>query len=539
MKLLAIFGIFLTLIALARAVDVIVVTNQNYPDSAVASVIAKKYGMAIVVIDGLNISEEEINTIKSYNPENIYIIGGPAVISEEVENALRQSFPNASIKRIFGMTKFGTSCEVAKLFNQSFEAIVVVDKGDYPPERGYYKRVVFASKLAQIKGVPILITPEGNLSFEVEETLRKLGVKRVLLIGKDDNVANQLKELGIEVINYKDEDLEKEVEKESKNKKVPLIIVCLRNATDSNAANLIAGHVLFVRNESEVNITLVKEFERVFVLGYPECSNKIADYLISQGIKVEVVSGKKANEVSNKIMEKIKDEIEKEWKEFVEERRKIIVKEKAEEEIENAKKLLFKAILYFENCSKEIDIEELNDTLSEAEKAFNSGNYTKAFELALHVSSKIRSYFWKCRGEIDIDEVFERERVAFRDFFKNWIRRIRGCEIEIYGKRVENISEEDIRKIDVDEIEIVCRKKEILGKKLPLPVRKIIEKNYREVREDIVSCKSDEDCICFDGCGCINKEFAFKVICIQVIRPCQIGKEVCKCINGKCQGIPS
>ena len=483
MKLLAILGILLTLVTLASAADVILVTNQNYPDSAVASVVAKKFGMALIVIDGMNISLDEINNIKAYNPQNIYIVGGPAVISEDVEKILKENF-SANILRIYGMTKFGSSCEVAKFaFNQSFEAIVVVDKGDYPPEKGHYKRVAFASKLAQIRGVPLLITPEGSLSVEVEETLKKLGIKRVLLIGKDDNVLNQLKELGIEVINYKDDDIEKEVERESKNKRVPLIIICIKSATDSNAANLLAGHVMFVRNESEVNISLVKEFERVFVLGYPECSNKIADYLTSQGIKVEVVSGKGANEISNKIREKIKDEIEKEWKKLVEERRKLIVKGKAEEAIEEAKESALKLILYG-NCTKKINIIEINETLQKAEKAYQEGNYSEAFRLAYDVISKINSYLWSCRNEIDIEEVMEREKVAFRDYFKNWIKRVEDCEVFIGGKRLVEISERDARRIgkDLENLEVVCRLNK-LKKILPEPVKEKIRPFEEEIRK--------------------------------------------------------
>ena len=489
MKLLEILGILLTLVTLVSAADVILVTNQNYPDSAVASVVAKKFGMALIVIDGINISLEEINNIKAYNPQNIYIVGGPAVITEDVEKILKENFPNVNILRIYGITKFGTSCEVAKFaFNQSFEAIVVVDKGDYPPEKGYYKRIAFASKLAQIRGVPILITPEGNLSVEVEETLKKLGVKRVLLIGKDDNVLNQLKNLGIEVINYKDDDLEKEVEKESRNRRIPLIIICVKNAIDSNAANLLAGHVMFVRNESEVNISLVKEFERVFVLGYPECSNKIADYLTSQGIKVEVVSGRGANEISNKIREKIKDEIEKEWKKLVEERRKLIVKGKAGEAIEEAKQLALKLVLY-ENCTKEINMKEINETLQKAEKAYQEGNYREAFELALSVKNKIKSYLWSCRDEINIDEVFEREKVAFRDYFKNLIKRVEDCEVFIGGKRLIEISERDARNVgeDLENLVIVCRLKKFKNI-LPEPVKEKIrpfEEQIRKIEERI------------------------------------------------------
>lgn len=56
--------------------------------------------------------------------------------------------------------------------------------------------------------------------------------------------------------------------------------------------------------------------------------------------------------------------------------------------------------------------------------------------------------------------------------------------------------------------------------------------------EDHRSCLTDEDCVCYDGCGCINKEYAkTKPICIQIVQPCQTGEAICKCINGTCKSI--
>lgn len=53
------------------------------------------------------------------------------------------------------------------------------------------------------------------------------------------------------------------------------------------------------------------------------------------------------------------------------------------------------------------------------------------------------------------------------------------------------------------------------------------------------SCLTDEDCVCYNGCGCINKKYAkTNPICIQIVQPCREGKEICKCINGTCKSVP-
>ncbi|MDI6798969.1 MAG: hypothetical protein QMD12_03200, partial [Candidatus Aenigmarchaeota archaeon] len=36
---------------------------------------------------------------------------------------------------------------------------------------------------------------------------------------------------------------------------------------------------------------------------------------------------------------------------------------------------------------------------------------------------------------------------------------------------------------------------------------------------DLLACQADEDCVCYDGCGCINKQYVGKVYCIQILQP--------------------
>lgn len=452
------------LISLVKATDVLVVSEQNYPDSAVAYAVAQKYGYGVVVVEGMQASQEELQKIAEFSPQNVYIIGGPAVISEEFENAIKNYNSSWLVSRVYGITKYGTSAEVAKKFFVSSEkAVVVTDKPDYPAERGNYKLVTLASKLAGFYGVPLLITPEESIAVEIEEALRALGVKEVLLIG-NVSLKAELENIGIKVtvlneVGVKNKIEEKVRERERAGEKVPLVIICIRNATDSNAAALMSGHVLLVRSPEEVNVTFVKEFERVKVLGYPECALNISNLLNASGIKVETVSGRKVYEIARKVVKEIKEEVEDVFKKLKQEREKVI-REKANETIEEAKEKFIKLLTI--NCSVKIDVENIEKRLNMSIEAYQQGKYGEAFGLANSVIAEIKNYFWKCRNETDEVEILrEREKVAFRDYFKK-IREVLPpvcLRLKIANINITELNESEARKVIplIKKFEDVCK----------------------------------------------------------------------------------
>lgn len=456
LKILVIFLATLVISAIAFSqtpiTDLLIVSAINYPDASIAEAIANKYGLAIYVINGTQLlSQDEINEFLSKGIKNVYLIGGPAVISEDVERQLSQYF---NVKRVFGMTKYGTSVEAAKyFFGNSSLAIIVSDFEDYPSEKGKAKLVLLAGKLAAKYGVPLLINPEDNLSEEVENALIDLGVKQVILVGNfSQEVINRLNELGITIVKQiakrdNEDEVNKEIEQKAKelNERVPLIIICRRDFRDQLASVMLAGHVIIVNNVSQVNVSYIVErnFSRIKVLGYPECANQIANLLVQKGLKVETVSGnykevirKRVEEIFN-TSKQIKERVKVEWEEVV---KLAINRTKVKEDLENVKgdlrllelgmgaclrsKLNLTEIKSeIENISKNIDENESVEKLRERVR--------ELWDRLDQIKMKIRSAIWECRQEIKEikDEFIDRERLSQKKIIQKRIERAGISEI--------------------------------------------------------------------------------------------------------------
>ncbi|MEM5820850.1 MAG: cell wall-binding repeat-containing protein [Candidatus Aenigmatarchaeota archaeon] len=431
--------------------EAILVTIQNYPDAAVADVIAQKYGIPVIVIDGFKLlSEDEIKNLTAQGIKKVYIIGGPAVISLQVEKQLSQYF---EVKRIFGMTKYGTSIEASKnFFADANTSIIVSDYSDYPPEKGKIKLVILASKLAAKYGLPLLINPPDELSYETENYLVSYGIKQVILVGNfSENVTKRLNELGIKIIKHiakRDEEKEvnEEIERKAKelNEKVPLLIICKRNFNDTLGIVWESGHVMFVSNASDVNITFIVErnFSRIKVLGYPECAKEVYTYLTQQGFKVETVSGAADKVTKERLKEMINKsaEVRQKIKEKLEEVLiKKIKKEAVREELEKTKELYGLVKSNFTACLREkiniseitSYINEINSSLSQLPEERLMQRIRDLWDRLDYIKSKIRSAIWECRKEIEAirEEVFEKERLPKIEIVKRNVEKIAGKEL--------------------------------------------------------------------------------------------------------------
>ena len=88
---------------------VILITTENYPDAMVAGAAANKEGYPLLFTDKEAIPNETLAEIENLQPATIYIIGGPAVISEEIEEELSENY---EVVRVWGMTRYGTAADV-------------------------------------------------------------------------------------------------------------------------------------------------------------------------------------------------------------------------------------------------------------------------------------------------------------------------------------------------------------------------------------------------------------------------------------------
>jgi len=202
--LLLIFG---ALVIPVKAETVIATTNITFADTIVAKVVSEVYNIPQVIVGRDSISNDTLSLLQELNATNIIIIGGPAVVSYNVENELKSLGYN--VTRIWGVTRFETSALVAKFFwSNASEAVILT--GELTNEGNNFEKIALvrqAEDLAIEKGIPILIVPPGEgisdlANKYVLDALIILGVKKVYIFSTLGNLSRLTDALSMLNISY-------------------------------------------------------------------------------------------------------------------------------------------------------------------------------------------------------------------------------------------------------------------------------------------------------------------------------------------------
>ena len=121
--------------------------------------------------------EQELRRLKV---EEIIIVGGPGVISDDVLNTLNAM--NIKCTRIYGANRYETSIKVAQQLDKSTE--IAVATGENFPD------AISISSIAAQKGMPILLTGKNNLPNSVAEYLKNNTIETTYVIGGNDVVSD-------------------------------------------------------------------------------------------------------------------------------------------------------------------------------------------------------------------------------------------------------------------------------------------------------------------------------------------------------------
>ena len=146
---------------------IIVATGENYADALSGSYLGYVKSAPILLVNSVRVPE-----VKAYISENlrsggtVYLLGGEAVVPGAVTSGL-----NATVKRLFGPTRYETNIEILKEAGVTNEEIMVCDGTN------------FADSLsASAAKRPILIVDRALKDIQ-REYLNTLGTSRYYLVG--------------------------------------------------------------------------------------------------------------------------------------------------------------------------------------------------------------------------------------------------------------------------------------------------------------------------------------------------------------------
>ena len=199
LRFVLIMTVLMATLAMAEeSVDaVFLTTTVNYPDSVVAAAAANHIGAPVIVTDENELSEAVEATLRDLAPTTVYIIGGPAVISEDVEKRLTEI--GFTTERIWDMTRYGTAASIGMYFwfsTGTDSAVLVCDNIYSVGEE--YKQLAASLSLARMYGSPILLTPCDALSVDAASLLTDLNVSEVVLVGTNpsENLTSAVESIG-------------------------------------------------------------------------------------------------------------------------------------------------------------------------------------------------------------------------------------------------------------------------------------------------------------------------------------------------------
>ncbi len=154
-------------VEISKETTAIIANGHAYVDSLVAGPLAASGGHPILLV-GNNIPESTETFIKDNNIENLIIVGGTGVVSEEIKTEL-EDMVSGSVDRVSGRDRYGTSIAFAEAFFSEHEGAALVN--------GYsFVDAVSASVL----GMPIVYVDQDNLRNEVRSLLESKTTFRVI-----------------------------------------------------------------------------------------------------------------------------------------------------------------------------------------------------------------------------------------------------------------------------------------------------------------------------------------------------------------------
>ena len=151
----------------ASSKEILVCSGKSFADSLSASATKKP----ILLVDK-KLSAVQKDFLESLNVEKIYIIGLEAAVNVKIESEV-QAY--GVVERVGGLTRYETSVEIAKVFFDNPEKLVLASAKNFPDG-------LSAGPLAVCMDAPLVLTNTGNESAAIAYA-QQVGISTGAVLG--------------------------------------------------------------------------------------------------------------------------------------------------------------------------------------------------------------------------------------------------------------------------------------------------------------------------------------------------------------------
>ncbi|RNC63066.1 MAG: N-acetylmuramoyl-L-alanine amidase LytC [Candidatus Dichloromethanomonas elyunquensis] len=176
-----------------EAYNVVLARGDSFPDALAGAVLANSpvAGGPLLLTESNKLRPEVLQEMQRLHTNSVFILGGTNAISADVEKNLNDN--GIKTYRIQGSDRYETAANIAATaLENSSKAFLASGKS--------YADALSISSYAAAKGIPLLLTDNNKVPEATLNTLKKLGVTDVTLIGGESAigkpVADQLANAG-------------------------------------------------------------------------------------------------------------------------------------------------------------------------------------------------------------------------------------------------------------------------------------------------------------------------------------------------------
>ncbi len=186
----------------SSADNALLATSGTFPDALAAGALAAGLDAPLLLTHGTQLPDQVVAELDRLGVEKVWVLGGTAVISSKVTDALRSH--GYEVERIAGDSRYETARRIAVKAGPAATGEVVVALGSHPnPERAWPDAVASGALAASPDRLPTLLTAHDSLPKATAQGLKDLGARKVLLIGGESAilpaVERRIRDLGYPV----------------------------------------------------------------------------------------------------------------------------------------------------------------------------------------------------------------------------------------------------------------------------------------------------------------------------------------------------
>lgn len=168
---------------------VVLATGATWPDALAGTGLAGALGAPVLLTDPVWLTPVTFAEIQRLGASEVYVLGGPAAVSDDVVAALVQVLPSATITRLGGATRYETAAVVASATvaaNPGWDGVAFVATG-----RGYADAEAAGPVAAALRR-PLYLIDENPAAEGVLASLTSRGVSHAVVLGGPPAVSTAL-----------------------------------------------------------------------------------------------------------------------------------------------------------------------------------------------------------------------------------------------------------------------------------------------------------------------------------------------------------